>query len=169
LEPFLGLYFLVLIIHEVLVCCGGGTHQDAGAWRRLLLVILAELVAGIARACQQDDLWQNIFEQADDPQALDRVTSMAAQHVEKTAIIQKAIRGIPDFPKKGILFYDITTLLLNPTAFQYVTDIFVERYRNQPIDVVAGWGTFAFCVSCRLGDLSILTLLATENAARVYR
>lgn len=43
-----------------------------------------------------------------------------------------------DFPKKGILFWDVTTILLNPKAFQATTDLFVERYKDMKIDVVAG-------------------------------
>ncbi len=44
-----------------------------------------------------------------------------------------------DFPKPGILFWDVTTIMLNPTAFQAVIDLFVERYRGQKVDVVAGF------------------------------
>ncbi|XP_047175781.1 adenine phosphoribosyltransferase 1-like isoform X2 [Vigna umbellata] len=52
--------------------------------------------------------------------------------------ISSAIRVIPDFPKPGILFQDITTLLLDPKAFKDTIDLFVERYRDQNINVVAG-------------------------------
>src|SRR4051794_39131696 len=47
------------------------------------------------------------------------------------------IRDIPDFPKPGILFKDITPLLAEPRAFQHVIDLFAERYQSQPIDVIA--------------------------------
>lgn len=57
----------------------------------------------------------------------------------KLALIRDSIRGVPDFPKPGILFWDVTTLMLNPTAFQYSIDMFVERYKGQKIDVVAGF------------------------------
>lgn len=56
----------------------------------------------------------------------------------KLELIKNSIRGIPDFPKPGILFWDVTTLLLQPEAFQATTDLFVERYKGQQIDVVAG-------------------------------
>lgn len=46
------------------------------------------------------------------------------------------IREIPDFPKPGILFRDITPLLASPTAFQYAIDRFVERYEKMKIDSV---------------------------------
>lgn len=52
--------------------------------------------------------------------------------------IAKAIRVIPDFPKPGIKFQDITTLLLDHKAFQDSIDIFVERFKDKNITVVAG-------------------------------
>ncbi len=51
---------------------------------------------------------------------------------------KKLIRNVPDFPKKGILFYDITTLLKNAKAFREVMDLLTERYKNQKIDLVLG-------------------------------
>ena len=47
------------------------------------------------------------------------------------------IRDIPDFPKPGILFKDITPLLAHPAAFQHAIDRFAEHYRPQPIDAIA--------------------------------
>jgi adenine phosphoribosyltransferase len=52
--------------------------------------------------------------------------------------LKKVIRTIPDSPKKGIMFRDITTLLSNPEAFQYVIDHLVERYKDKDIDFVVG-------------------------------
>jgi adenine phosphoribosyltransferase len=56
----------------------------------------------------------------------------------RIARISSAIRAIPDFPKKGIMFRDITTLLLDPAAFQDSIDLFVARYKDQNIKVIAG-------------------------------
>jgi adenine phosphoribosyltransferase len=47
------------------------------------------------------------------------------------------IRDIPDFPKPGILFKDITPLLAEPAAFQRSIDLFEEEYRGRTIDAVA--------------------------------
>ncbi|MDR1374271.1 MAG: adenine phosphoribosyltransferase [Treponema sp.] len=47
------------------------------------------------------------------------------------------IRKIPDFPKKGILFYDITGILVTPKAFRYCIDSMLEIYRDKQIDAVA--------------------------------
>ncbi|MCL7034655.1 hypothetical protein MKW94_005947 [Papaver nudicaule] len=52
--------------------------------------------------------------------------------------IQTKIRVVPNFPKPGIMFQDITTLLLDPKAFKDTVDLFVERYKGKNISVVAG-------------------------------
>ena len=46
------------------------------------------------------------------------------------------IRDIPDFPKEGILFRDITPLLASPKAFDFAIDQFVEHYADQQVDVI---------------------------------
>ena len=48
------------------------------------------------------------------------------------------IREVPDFPKPGILFYDITTLLKNPKAFASIADDLVAYYGGQRIAKVVG-------------------------------
>lgn len=50
--------------------------------------------------------------------------------------LQAHIRAVPDFPKPGILFRDITPLLAHPKAFDHAIDVFVERYRSQSIDAI---------------------------------
>ncbi|MBI1357820.1 MAG: adenine phosphoribosyltransferase [Acidobacteria bacterium] len=52
--------------------------------------------------------------------------------------LKKLIREVPDFPKPGILFYDITTLLKDPKGFQELTNAMVDRFREDPPDVVLG-------------------------------
>ena len=52
--------------------------------------------------------------------------------------LKRLIRDVPDFPKPGIVFKDITTLLRQPDAFRTVIDRFVERYRGEKIDLVLG-------------------------------
>ncbi|GAA0139165.1 transferase [Lithospermum erythrorhizon] len=52
--------------------------------------------------------------------------------------ISDAIRVVPHFPKPGIMFQDITTLLLDHKAFKNTVDIFVDRYKDMNISVVAG-------------------------------
>ena len=57
---------------------------------------------------------------------------------EAKQLIQDNLRGIPDFPKPGILFWDVTTLLLDAKVFQATIDTFADRYKDMKIDVVAG-------------------------------
>ncbi|MBX9659520.1 MAG: adenine phosphoribosyltransferase [Nitrospiraceae bacterium] len=51
---------------------------------------------------------------------------------------QALIREVPDFPKPGILFYDITTLLKDAAAFRKLTDDLTARYQDARIDKVVG-------------------------------
>jgi len=50
--------------------------------------------------------------------------------------LDAAIRRIPDFPKAGVLFYDITSILTNPDAFAYCINRMTERYRSLEVDSV---------------------------------
>ena len=52
--------------------------------------------------------------------------------------LKRLIREVPDFPKKGILFYDITTLLKDKVGFATLVDRLSEHYLNQNIDLVLG-------------------------------
>jgi adenine phosphoribosyltransferase len=52
--------------------------------------------------------------------------------------LKKHIREVPDFPKPGILFYDITTLLQNPESLRATVDRFVELFADRRIDKVVG-------------------------------
>ena len=50
--------------------------------------------------------------------------------------LEESIRTIPDFPKPGILFYDVTTLLENKKAFKHSVDALAAKYKNKKIDKV---------------------------------
>jgi adenine phosphoribosyltransferase len=52
--------------------------------------------------------------------------------------LKKLIREVPDFPKQGILFYDITTLLKDKTGFAQLIDLFSEHYIGKQIDLILG-------------------------------
>lgn len=52
--------------------------------------------------------------------------------------LKKLIREIPDYPKPGILFYDITTLLKNPLGLHKAVDALADHYVGQRIDCVVG-------------------------------
>ena len=58
--------------------------------------------------------------------------------MENSQDLASVIRSVPDFPKKGIVFRDITTLLKDKDAFRRYIDICFERYKDQRIDKVVG-------------------------------
>jgi len=53
-----------------------------------------------------------------------------------TEDLKKTIRNVPDFPKKGIVFRDITTLIADKDAFKFVVDEFAKRYKDKNIDYI---------------------------------
>ena len=57
---------------------------------------------------------------------------------EQLDLIKNSIREIPDFPKPGILFKDITTLLNNKEAFSTLIDALTNRYKSYNLDYIAG-------------------------------
>ena len=69
--------------------------------------------------------------------------------------LKPLVRAIPDFPKAGILFRDITTLLQDPAGLNHTIDCLVEVYADQSIDYVAGIESRGFIfgapLACRLG------------------
>jgi len=60
---------------------------------------------------------------------------MEAQYIMD---LKAAIREIPDWPKKGILFYDVTTLLKNGRCFEQTINALIEPYTNKQVDLVLG-------------------------------
>ena len=62
------------------------------------------------------------------------------------------IRHVPDFPKPGILFYDITTLLRDPTGLRQTIDGLSEPFLNKQIDLVVGIESRGFILGCAIAD-----------------
>lgn len=69
--------------------------------------------------------------------------------------LKKLIREIPDYPKPGILFYDLTTLLQDKRGFHSLVDKLCEHYNGKKVDIVAGIEArgfiFAPALAYRLG------------------
>ena len=61
--------------------------------------------------------------------------------------LKALIREVPDFPKPGINFYDITTLLKDPDGFKVVIDSLADQYRGTVIDVVLGIEARGFIIA----------------------
>ncbi|HEY7599361.1 MAG TPA: adenine phosphoribosyltransferase [Candidatus Limnocylindrales bacterium] len=61
--------------------------------------------------------------------------------------LRAKIREIPDFPKPGILFYDITTMLKDPAAFAEAVELMLEPFKGTKIDAVVGMESRGFIFS----------------------
>jgi len=66
--------------------------------------------------------------------------------------LKTKIRHVPDFPRPGILFYDITTLLRDSEGFQLAVDCLVEPFRRQPVDSVVGIESRGFILGAAVAD-----------------
>ncbi len=64
--------------------------------------------------------------------------------------LKAKIRTVPHWPKKGIMFRDITTLLKEKEAFQETIDLLAERYQKKGIDVIAGIESRGFILGAAL-------------------
>jgi len=77
--------------------------------------------------------------------------------------LKKSIREIPDFPKPGINFYDLSTLFLDTRAFRAAIDRMLERYRGEPIDALVGIEARGFVLASVLAyELGIGLVLARK-------
>ena len=61
--------------------------------------------------------------------------------------LRSKIREVPDFPKPGILFYDITTLLKDAAAYRESIRLMLEPYRGDHLDIVIGMESRGFIFS----------------------
>ena len=69
-----------------------------------------------------------------------------------TETLKSKIRNVPDFPKPGILFYDITTLLKEPAGFRAAIDALASPFIGQAIDLVIGVESRGFIFGAALAD-----------------
>ncbi|QTQ14734.1 adenine phosphoribosyltransferase [Treponema parvum] len=86
--------------------------------------------------------------------------------------LDKAVRRVPDFPKPGILFYDITGILVNPAAFSFCIDRMVDLYKNAKVDAVAAVESRGFIFAApfaqRLGIPLVLIRKKGKLPGKVY-
>ena len=66
--------------------------------------------------------------------------------------LKQKIRHVPDFPKPGILFYDITTLLKDPKGFHQAIEAMSAPYAGKPIDMVVGIESRGFIFGAAMAD-----------------
>ncbi|MEM9420942.1 MAG: adenine phosphoribosyltransferase [Pseudomonadota bacterium] len=67
--------------------------------------------------------------------------------------VKSIIRTIPDYPKPGIMFRDVTTLMGHPKAFAHVTRLLAEAYKSSGIDKVAGIEARGFVFGAALAQV----------------
>lgn len=77
---------------------------------------------------------------------------MEAIKEDRIGYISSKIRNIPDFPKPGIQFKDITTLLQDPKALQLTSELLVEPFKEQEVDYVLGIESRGFIFGSRLAQ-----------------
>jgi adenine phosphoribosyltransferase len=66
--------------------------------------------------------------------------------------LKEKIRNVPDFPKAGILFYDITTLLQDPLGFRAALDSLTQPFKDQGVELVVGIESRGFIFGSVLAD-----------------
>src|SRR4030095_12487142 len=66
--------------------------------------------------------------------------------------LKERIRHVPDFPKPGILFYDVTTLLKDPDGFQMAIEAMSAPHRNSKVDLVVGIESRGFIFGSAIAD-----------------
>jgi adenine phosphoribosyltransferase len=66
--------------------------------------------------------------------------------------LKSRIRNVPDFPKAGILFYDVTTLLRDPDGFRLAIDSMALPYKDRGIDLVVGIESRGFILGAAVAD-----------------
>ena len=78
--------------------------------------------------------------------------------------LDEAIRKVPDFPKPGVLFYDITSIFTNPPAYKFVVDSMLELYKNQQVDGVIAIESRGFLLgSCFAVSRGVPLVLARKK------
>jgi adenine phosphoribosyltransferase len=77
------------------------------------------------------------------------------------------IRKVPDFPRKGVLYYDITGLLARPEAFRYCIDAMVERYQGRRIDAAAAIEARGFLFAAPFADRMQIPLLPIRKKGKL--
>jgi len=77
---------------------------------------------------------------------------VATLTLEDKRVLEDSIRDIPNFPKEGIIFKDITTLLNNPKALKILMNHLEERYKSYNLDYIAGIDARGFIFGSILAD-----------------
>jgi adenine phosphoribosyltransferase len=79
------------------------------------------------------------------------------------------IHKVPDFPKKGVLFYDITGVLTTPRAFKYCVDRMVELYKDKKFDAIAAIEARGFLFAAPFAYLMEIPLILIRKKGKLPR
>ena len=77
------------------------------------------------------------------------------------------IRKIPDFPKPGILFYDITSIFTHPKAFSYTVEKMMELYRTKPVDGVVAIESRGFLLGACYAEKTRVPLVLARKKGKL--
>lgn len=81
--------------------------------------------------------------------------------------LDDAIRKIPNYPKEGILFFDITGILTNPEAFHFCVERMVEIYQDTDVAAVAGIESRGFIFAAPFADRLGIPLILVRKAGKL--
>jgi len=81
--------------------------------------------------------------------------------------LDDAIRKVQDFPKKGILFYDITSILTNPAAFRFCLDSMVKLHKNENLGAIAAIESRGFLFAAPLCDRLGVPLILVRKKGKL--
>jgi adenine phosphoribosyltransferase len=86
---------------------------------------------------------------------------------DRIAPIRKLIRDVPDFPKPGIMFKDITPLLADPRAFLTVLDLIAEHFAGRGVDTVVGIESRGFIFGAALAARTTASFVPVRKPGKL--
>ncbi len=139
-------------------------HENADKVKRLLI----EAIPRIANA--DCDFIENSKEDITPcPEFSNKTISNICELSHEIAYIKSKITSIPNFPKPGIIFRDITTLLADPDGVNRVIDIFYNRYKDKKIDVIAGIESRGFIIGSLLANRLNIPFVLVRKKGKLPR
>src|SRR5690625_5607667 len=91
-------------------------------------------------------------------------------HIDPVEYIRNTVRSVPDWPKPGVTFRDITPVLQDPRVFRVLVDLFVYRYMRQRLDLVAGIDARGFILGSVLAyELNLCFILVRKECKLTFQ
>src|SRR3984885_6985703 len=92
---------------------------------------------------------------------------MESEILKQTLIVESLIREIPDFPRPGIMFKDITTVLANPQAMRQIIDLFIEFATPKKPNAIVGIESRGFVFGMPLALEMNLPFIPVRKAGKL--